>query len=374
MDGRALVEQRLAPAKTVQVEQAIFTSVHSPMERGYRIVAASSGLSADEKIEIVRCAPSHGNLCDPSPTAVGLASFELRSGRRCVFLSRNAGIEHTARGGYRVHTHVLVLDQPAFRRFYCHPLSVQAAALRAIGAEPQPAPPTRLRPFLLRAETDENIRQASDATPATMDVDRLIHILSAVLGERCILVVGTPTPQRILHWVLEATPLAIRQRLSLSYGLKFSPSRRFQLVFAEASDSETQRIIRDHSTERFDWEAAPTRTSSPFEAWLGFVRERWQSGRRNDIQCLAAQLTQESAPRTLEQIVTLHSDIGRLKQADTMLLDQLTKRYSRSTPVSETHARLLGEFREAAELRREMLTRAEQECSTEADPPPIGHA
>ena len=77
---------RSAGDGVVQVERAVFTSMRSPMGEGYRIVAASNGICADERREILRCAPSHGSLCDSSPGATGLASFGLDNGRRCIFL------------------------------------------------------------------------------------------------------------------------------------------------------------------------------------------------------------------------------------------------------------------------------------------------
>src|SRR5690606_38204025 len=88
---------------TAALDRAVFTSIRSPMGSGYQVVAASAGVSADEKREITQRAPSHGNLCDNTPDAEALAAFVLRSQRHCVFLSRHAGAEPSGRGGYRIH-------------------------------------------------------------------------------------------------------------------------------------------------------------------------------------------------------------------------------------------------------------------------------
>ncbi len=372
MDCRALVDEKAPSTKTGLVEQAIFTSIRSPMGQGYRIVAASAGISGDEKKEIVQSAPSHGNLCDPSPTAVGLASFALRSGRRCIFLSSNAGVEPTARGGYRIFTHVLVMEPARFRTFECDPLNVEAAARGGISCDLPPSPPTRLSPLLL---TDATGRQpASTAAPQAADAEPAVHVLSTVLQGRRLLAVGAPAPQKVLRWVLGATPIAVRERLSLSYGLKFSPSRGFQLVLTDADHRETQRIARDHNIDFFCWETPPTPASSAFDAWLRFVRQHWESGRHADLDRLSTQLTEENSAQALEQIATLSTDIERVKQADALLLDRLIQRYSRITLVSETHARLLGDFRKTAELRKQVLMSTEQESDPEDELPVVGLA
>ena len=51
------------PGDTLTCDQAIFTSVRTPMGEGYRIIAASRGLSSPEKQAITRMSPSHGALC-----------------------------------------------------------------------------------------------------------------------------------------------------------------------------------------------------------------------------------------------------------------------------------------------------------------------
>lgn len=367
MDHTAAVDQTGASPASARAEQAIFTSIRSPMGRGYRIVAASAGILRDEKREIVQCAPSHGSLCDPSPTAAGLASFKLRSGRHCILLSRSAGIEHTARGGYRIHTHVLVMDPLAFRRLHCDPLSVEAAALPAITEDLLGSPPTRLDPLLLAGQPKQPAGKEADAVvpPLTADVDCMMHILSAVLDGRSIMVVAAPVPRQTLRRILGAAPMAVRRELSLSYGLKFSPSRPFQLVFTNAERSETERIVRDHDMDIFHWQSPPSPAKSSFDTWLRFVRQRWESGRYDYVARLASRLTQESGAHALAQIAALCADIERLGTADATALEQLSQRHARTAPVSKAHARLLDEFQKAARRRAEAL--AQQESAADDD-------
>jgi hypothetical protein len=381
MDRRAPVDEKTPSTKTGFVEQAIFTSIRSPMGQGYQVVAASPGISGDEKKEIVQCAPSHGSLCDPSPTAVGLASFTLRSGRRCVFLSRSAGVEPTARGGYRIHTHVLVMEPARFREFECDPLRVEAAARPLIhhdaasGTETRrysPGASARLDPLFLAHRTGGP--PDTMARPPVNDANRALRVLSAVLDGQRLLVVGAPEPQEVLRRVLGATPTAVRERLSLSCGLKFSPTRGFQLVLADADPREMQRIVRDQDVALLQWAAAPDAAGSSFDAWLRFVRQHWESGRHRELNRLAGELTTEDAAEALERIALLCADIERIKQADALLLDQLLQRYSHVTPASPAHKRLLSELQEAARVRKEELKPAEEEIPSDGEVEVIGLA
>ena len=100
---------------TLTCDQAIFTSVRTPMGEGYHIIGASRQLRADEKQAITRNSPSHEGLCPvvdaagaDTPEVVGASFYSLPSGRLCVALSCLAGAEHTGRGGQRVYTHSVV--------------------------------------------------------------------------------------------------------------------------------------------------------------------------------------------------------------------------------------------------------------------------
>ncbi|MEW6253059.1 MAG: hypothetical protein AB1716_20665, partial [Planctomycetota bacterium] len=86
------------------LDQAVFTSLRSRVARGYRIVAASAGLSEDERRELVQRAPSHGNLLDSSAAAAACAGWLLRSGRYCLLSVGHDGPEPSGRGGLRVVT------------------------------------------------------------------------------------------------------------------------------------------------------------------------------------------------------------------------------------------------------------------------------
>lgn len=363
MGDKAIVGRTETSVGAVEVEQAIFTSIRSPMGQGYRLVAASGGIAADEKREIVQQAPSHGSLCDPLPAATGLASCRLSSGRRGIFISRNAGIEQTARGGCRVHTHVLVLEPGTFRHFKCDPLAVEAVARLASDTGSEQVPPAHLEPLRLFDKVTEAVDLEPGVTPTRTDADRAAYILSAVLAERRTLVVGVPMLREVLGLVLGATPVAVREELSLSYGLKFSPSRAFQLIFAEADRSEAELIVHDYEIDLFRWDSSPPRVSSPFAAWLRLARRCWVSGRADAISGLAGQLTRGCSADALKRIAALQTAIERLRTADLGLVDRLVREHAQTTSDTEAHARLLDQFRAVAAARRAELEDAARKSS-----------
>jgi len=357
MDRRAVVDPPETAVATARADQAIFTSIPSPMGRGYRVIAASAGLTAEEKQEIVRSAPSHGAMCDDAPNARALASFILRSGRQCIFISRNAGVEHTARGGARIHTHVLLLEPAAFAAFHHDPLAVQSAADLALDPRWVEEPPTRLDTLTLVVATGHS----ASASPGESDVIRLLPVAAAVLTENRCIAVGAANPATLARRLLDATPAAFRKALSLSYGLKLSPARAFQIIFTEAGPGDIERAKSSAPATVLDWAAPPPDSTSEFDPWLSFVARRWQLGDHEDVRILSDHLTEERAPHALASIATLCDDREQLEHADSDQLDKLIQKHAHATPVSDLHTRLLSEFRQAADNRRAALDSAADE-------------
>ena len=141
--GSDLARAEKAPA-ALGAEHAVFTSIRSPLGEGYRLIASSAGISAEEKKEIIRRSPSHGSLCESASSSRALSSYSLASGRQVVAISCFAGREHTGRGGHRVYTNITVLDGPQFRHFNWDPILVQTAVVDALGEEPNLKPPAML--------------------------------------------------------------------------------------------------------------------------------------------------------------------------------------------------------------------------------------
>jgi hypothetical protein len=367
---------RSVPARLLEVERAVFTSLRSPTGEGYRIIATSAGIRADEKREITRRAPSHGSLCDPSPGATGLASFALDGGRQCVFLCRNSEVEQTARGGCRIRTDVLVMDPEVYWQFHCDPLEVEAATLSKVGREPAETVPARLKPVTLQPADGRlaGPSRSAETWPINANLGRVAQVLSAVLGERRTLVVGAAMPREVLRWSLRATPAALRARLSLSVGLRFSLTRRFDLILADATPGEIERVLHDGAADVIRWGSPATPPSGPFEPWLRFVGQRWESGRAAEVAHLSAELTEDCSARALAQIARLCQDLERAQTADPALLRDLTRRHLRDAATSSVQRRLLAEFRRVVEVRRATLEERQRALAAQEEETTLGHA
>lgn len=354
------------PGPAAAAEQALFTSIPSPLGRGYRIVAASPGLTADERREIVRCAPAHGGLCDPHPDATGLASFTLPSGRRCLFLARHDGIEQTARGGYRVWTRVLVLAPADYLRFGADPLAV-AAAVPPPDPRPLRSPPPTLPPLPLAATAPPGSRPAHSTAPPPADVPRILRILAAALEQRPLLVTGAPQPAAVLRWTLDALPAAQRALLSVSCGLRCSPTRRFALILGEAQPGEIEALLLAAPRDVVPWSASPPRPGGPFAAWLRLAALSWEQGRADALRRLTDRLVQATPAAALARIAALALDLARVPEADAGLLDALGRQHAAERPDNEVHADLLDAFGKAVAARRAALAPADAERSASAD-------
>ncbi|MFQ5413316.1 MAG: hypothetical protein ACE5E6_02550, partial [Phycisphaerae bacterium] len=128
----------------MQCEQAIFTSVRTPMGEGYRIIAAGKGLKPEEKKTITTQSPSHEAVCDTSPDARAVACYPLPTERLCVAATRVAGAEQSGRGGRRVYTMNIIFDVGDFEAFGYNPFHVARAMETAGLTEPQLKPPAVL--------------------------------------------------------------------------------------------------------------------------------------------------------------------------------------------------------------------------------------
>jgi hypothetical protein len=348
----------------VSAEHAVFTSVRSPWGRGYRIIAASAGISADEKREIVQRAPSHQSICAGSPHGWGLASFTMQSGRRCVLVAEKAGVEHSARGDCRVHVQVVVMEPAAYRRLRCDPRGVAFAARAALGADwLNDQPPANLPRLTLESQSGRAGHEADRGpAPGAADLDGLLATLSGLLRGRRILVHGPPDPLRALAWIWSGVPAAVRDMLALSCGLRFSPGRNFPLLLTEMPPGQRQQVGCDHDFDVIDWHAAEAPHAGEFDRWLDFARARWAAGELAQLDQLSAELTAETTAADLAHVAALWDDLARLAEADLALVDELSGRHAGAAPSGGAGARLHAEFHRAAALRREQLQRlADQE-------------
>lgn len=346
----------------LQVDRGIYASERSPMGVGYRMIATSVGITADEKREIVRCAPSQGSLCATTEDAAALASFPLSSGRQALLLSRHAGIEPTARGGYNVLTHVLVLSPEAFACFDYDPFAVADAARGELGDEVPSSSIRRLETLPLAVPADEPSGVlCKSVTPH--DAQQLVVALQALLQEQDTLLTGVALPEKVLRSIVHATPSVRRQGLSVSYGMKYTRARRFHFVVAEASSTEIKRVAGDGGVKLLAWETPGELSSHGYQVWLSFVQARCAQGRFDQVAELTRLLTEDASEAVLEQIVQIVQALEHTPEAEKSELEAYAGKYFGLIRPKAIPRNLLNEFEAAIKARHEAIEATEREAA-----------
>jgi len=343
----------------LSVDQAIFTSVRSLMGEGYRLIAATSGVSNEERMEITRNCPSHGGLCGDLPSDEGLMSYTLSSGRHCVAYSCNAGPEHTGRGGQRIYTHMVLLDQATFRQLKFDPVRVHQAIAKAIDHQPMLDPSARLSRLELTVEEPQ-------MTPP-IKVDHTCHIISAVLSRQRMIVVGLPSPFQTLQRIIMAAPIYLRESLSLTVGLKFSIVRPTQLCFISRDPGDIRRNLRGQEIQWLDVDAPcpQMQLAWPYNGWLDLIRRKWWEGRFSEICQLTDKMNFPIKGTELDRIALLCGEMDIIKETDLSNLEQLVIKYENYHPSNDVERTLINDLRSAIHIRLLFLQKEHEMAQTE---------
>ncbi len=317
---------------SITADQAVFTSVSSPTGEGYRLVSVSGGLRLDERTELTQRSPSHGSLCGNSPSTVGLMSYRLTSGRYCVALSRHAGAEHTARGGLRVYTRLVLMEPAAYQQLDFNPLRL----ISQIKDMPAETSPGRLEPLKLNVATvTDSILQDS------CDIEGVIRLADMMFNRQSVIAVVGHDSFEMVEWTLMALPIAVRKELSVSAGVNYAPARKIQLTFIPKDDVETRRIIRGQRIQWFEMSQPAVKQSSPFDAWFGLIRRWWRQGRYREIRSLSSQIEYPVTVERLARIANLCDEIDLAGAAGAKEAAELEKRYRCVTLENQPERRLI---------------------------------
>lgn len=271
----------------VYCDQAIFTSACSATGTGYRLVAASRGLRADEKQEIVKRSPSHDGLCNPSPDAVGVSFYPLASGRLAVAYTCCAGLEQSARGGQRIYTRAVVLEQQGFAQFGYNPFEVIRSLIDSGQAEPDLQPPPELATLKLGAGLKPDFDGLADCMSRVGPAWARCTLDSLLEGKPTV-VVGDFPFAALIESVLLGLPGPVRTQLSFAAGLRYSLGRGFELSALAGDAVRLRQSLRGHSIELLEPAAdriAPTPSDA---AWGRMVQHRWERGRWDDLNRLTS--------------------------------------------------------------------------------------
>ena len=311
---------------TVCCDQAIFTSIPSPLGSGYRLVSASRGLGPDEKQHIVTRCPSHDGLCDDRTDADGVAFYPLPSGRLCVSHTCYAGLEHTRRGGQRLYTRVVVLDAQAFGTFDHNPFNVIRALIRQGGSQPELKPPPVLPALQLEPGA------VSDAASLAQSVAQLgpawlAGILTLILRQQPIVLLGNGEAMPFVEVLLLSVPAQVRAQRSFSAGLRYSLSRGFTLcALHEPNTARLGQMLQGHNVALLDPQDDQNNPPATDCDWARMAERRWHQNRGDELMAFTAGTFPDTSLETLQRYGRFCTRLDALDSLDpaglVALLDQ----------------------------------------------------
>ncbi len=341
-------------AETVACDQAVFTSVRSGTGEGYRVIAASPGMQAHEKVEITRRSPSHGALCEEDPQTVGLEGYKLPTGRYCVAWCGYAGQEHTARGGQRVYTHAVLLDRSTWRQFQANPVAVHAALAQHIEANgPVLKPANRLEKITLglpKPATNMSILADPSAAPSHA-IDSALAAAADLLAGRSLVLTEAFGGFRLLEKILLSLPLETRESLSVSVGVRFSPSRKIRLAIVSEAQGDLQRRAAGQPTQVCQADRIAQDRQPLFQGWEQLLRRWWREGRRQDIQYLTTDLCHGVSCDALDRIAGICEQIDALDGLSADAVRGAIALYERARPTTKPEQVLTEQLLSNAQAR-----------------------
>jgi len=344
-----------APGReTITVDQGVFTSIRSHTGEGYRLIAATPGIRADERAEITRRCPSHGSLCDDSPDAVGMSFFTLTSERHYIAIHCHAGVEHTARGGQRVYTHFVVVDGMQFGRFGNDAGRLALSMALAIGDALVLKTPTKFDGLPLAIPTSSD---AARTQAASTDAVRNLSVCLLSPEARAF----TTPPDSVKTWLaaLNQIPAFMRTRAACTIGLKFSPSRPMRFILAPKDGGELARNVRGHEYSYVDLNASPPPSPQAYAPWLDFVDRRIRAGRLHDVVALNDELTSNCTPELLTRLAEMCDAIECIDRLDAEGLEKARTRFAQPISQNPAEAKRLMALHVAMDRRATALKKAD---------------
>lgn len=316
---------------TIVCDQAIFTSVRTPMGEGYRIIAASRGVRSEEKQTITRFSPSHEALCplDPGPPVgdrVRAAAFYgLPTKRLCVACSCDAGAEHTGRGGMRVYTHNVVFEESELDKCGFNPFAVVRAMVQMGITTPQLQPPPVL-PELQLLIPDSAVSVPNSVFDESFSSAWRKHALEVLLADRSLILNMAGEWLGTAEALLMGLPGPMRRSVSFAAGLRFSVSRCHRLSLLSDDQSHAKSRVAGRQVEYID-PTAPNEPQPLDSPWLLFVERHWSRGDVTGLARRTSRPFEHVSPEAREYIGQLYNEIDAVPQTDTADLLQNVMRH-----------------------------------------------
>ena len=355
----------------VPCDQAVFTSVRTPMGEGYHLIAASAGLTSEEKTEITKRSPSHNGLCGAGDQAAAVAFYALPTGRLCAAWSYPAGREHSGRGGLRVYTRVAVFNDASLSAFVYNPFNV-FRAMEVCGLGTPELKPDKTLPVLPLPAKHTKREDETTAGIRRVGLDWLSYILTNV-GPRptvgpafqpverspdagqWVILAGDDDLRCVIEAALLGAPGPLRKNVSFACGLKFSIGRAFTLTGITGDTSATERLIRGHPFVLLHPSADTP--PPPFERceWQQMVAEHWREAASCELQDFTSQEFSDCSFAALERIARLRNDTNRASVSGAAELLELVHRRLEPRPTDEVEDRLLDDLLGTIRLRLEAI-------------------
>ncbi len=304
----------------IRCDQAIFTSIRTPMGEGYRIVAASKGVRPEEKQAITQKSPSHEGLCQREDKGLsaesalnGFSFYELPTGRLCVALSSLAGAEHTGRGGQRVYTHAIVFDAQELSNAENNPFHLCRAMIRTELSTPQLKPSNPLEEIELSVELG-SAKQANALSTLASPFRK--KILQDSLEGRNTILNFDGDWIAMAEVLLLGIPGALRKRVSIGAGMRFSMGRChcINLLFDPKDNTRTKSAgqqvdyIDPNHAEDFDL---------PNSQWHAMVDGHWQEGTTTQLADRTNCIVDDASLEARERVARIYNQTDSIESLDT---------------------------------------------------------
>lgn len=226
----------------MRIDQAIFTSVEGS---GYRLVAQSPGIDADESRELSHWGPSHDSLLEAGSTATSVNFHRLSSGRYCIAKTSPAGSEYSGRGGWCVYTQSLVIAAEDFVRFAINPFALIRAATAQGRMQVLRKINPQLEPLRISGKTPTIDHALLAELLATDGLHRLLAAVDAVSTHASTMLIVDRNRQQLMAGLINCLPVECRTELSFTTGLKPSPRRPFRVTLVPEETPEVKRFARE---------------------------------------------------------------------------------------------------------------------------------
>jgi hypothetical protein len=290
----------------VLVEQAIFTSTCSDRTAGYQLVARSPGISGDDARELTVWGPSHDSLLSSGSEPQSVNYHRLASGTHCVSRTVLAGQEYSHRRGDLVHTHYLLVDDEAMRRFAHSPFNLLRATTALGTLTNSPPDGSRLEPFRLVGRSADFDAAAISLALGTLPTGAIPRLIDAVLTHDAVGVCLAGDARPLVAAVLQCLPVASRHGLSFTTGLKPSAQRDYRLVVLDCQDDSGKRqAARRYGLEVVDVNQAAD--TPPVNGWARYVAQVLESSDWSHLQQHVAATDREATE--LSTLDTLGQDL-----------------------------------------------------------------